>query len=564
MKRLSQHGGLILLAVVASLYLASCRRLPPSNVDRNKAPETYVTLAPAESLVSFYRAHLYWTGGDPDGSVDYYEIAVVDSNEVPGQDLEEGSGYTKTLKTDSTFVFKADPPTENQLLGYRFFVRAVDNEGKVDPTPAVAYFLARNDNYPEVVFRPGRLTWQNTSGNTLTRLWTSTDRNSPTDTAGVEACYSASWSGRDLDPGGFVVGFWYKLGSQLSYQGGTLADTMASGCFPAGVPRKQILQVRAVDDGGLRSASDYTLSLILNFDPISYICHPTDRNPDGTPVAGRYIDVAGVVYPSGVTLPDKRYDDIRVRFTGYDDSRDKQSFVGDLGILSFEYREQNRFDTGELFGGSAFARVSVGDEGYAEFPERNQVRLSEVGSGDHLIQIRARDKFLAPESTPDFVRFDINYRPYFISFKARAQNSDTTEFVDLLNCPPGTVPEIRLAPGEQIVVKVLALDSHLVRPVPGSPQDLYDPNDVVQDESGTVLTPPGQVSSAGYRVYFSSVLSPPGFDVPSAPPGHVVDLDFEEFGEYVLIADVRDFSRTNDQNLGRIGTFSCRVRLAER
>lgn len=562
MTRLARSGGLILLAVVACLYLASCRRLPPSNVDRNKAPETYVTLAPAESLVAFYRAHLYWMGGDPDGSIAYYEIAVTDSNEVPGQNLDEGTGYTKTIKSDSTFIFKADPATEQQLLGYRFYVRAVDNEGKADPTPAVAYFVARNDNYPVVVFRPGLLTWQDRFGNTLERLWTSNDPDSPTDTAGVEACYSATWGGFDPDPGGFLVGFDYKLGSQLTYRGGTLADTAISGCWAPGVGRKQIVQVRAVDDGGLRSAQDYTLSTILNFDPQTLIAHPSDQNPDGTPVIGRYFEDNGVIFPSGTTLKDDRHDFVRVRFTGFDDIRDKQATPDDLGILAFEYRQLYRSDSGDIYGGTSFVEIPDGEDGYAEYPALNDLSLIQLGSGDHLIQIRAKDKLLVPDLTPDFVQISVNYRPYFISFKARPASSAPDAFVDLLNKAPGDVPEFQLAAGEKLVVSIQGLDRHRVRPTEGTPEDLYDPNTVVQDEDGQIAQ--GGASTSGYRTYFSNVFSPPGFDPPSSPPNHVVELDVEEFGEFVLVADVRDFTQTNSQFLGRVGTVSCRIKLVER
>lgn len=563
MTRIARSGGLILLAVVACLYLASCRRLPPSNVDRNRAPETYVTLAPAESLVSYYRAHLYWTGGDPDGSIAYYEIAVTDSNEVPGQNLDEGTGYTKTLRTDSTFVFKADPPTEQQLRGYRFFVRAVDNEGKVDPTPAVAYFVARNDTYPKVNFYAGRLTWLDRFGATRERTWVSSDPDAPTDTAGVEACYSITWSGFDPDPGGFVVGFEYKLASQLTYRGGTLADTLISGCFPPGSSRKQVLQVRAVDDGGLRSSEDYTRSVLLNFDPITLIAHPSDRNPDGTPVIGRFFEDAGVIFPSGTTLADNFHDFIRIRFTGYDDERDSQASPDDLGILAYEYRRLYRSDTGESFGGEPAVQIVAGPEGYADYPELNELGLIQIGSGDHLVQIRARDKLLAADSSPDFLQIGVNYRPYFVSLTARPETADPGAAVDLLNCAPGTVPEIRLAPGEKLVVSCRALDTHRVRPTAGSPEDLYDPNDVVQDETG-LIAPPGVNSPSGYRIYFSNIPSAPGFDPPSTPPSHVVSLDVEEFGDYTLVADVRDFTSTNSQRLGRVGTVSCRITLAER
>src|SRR5262249_20137896 len=149
---------------------SSCGRESSSNVDRDRAPETYLTRAPAESTLSYYRVHLYWNGEDPDGRIAYYEIAVTDSDEVPGQGVHKGTGYTLTLKTDSLFTLRADPPIDQQILGHRFYVRAVDAEGKADPSPAMTYFLARDDNYPEVVFPRGSYaTWSEACGKTYRR-----------------------------------------------------------------------------------------------------------------------------------------------------------------------------------------------------------------------------------------------------------------------------------------------------------------------------------------------------------------------------------------------------------
>ena len=44
-------------------------------------------------------------------------------------------------------------------------------------------------------------------GNTLTRVLTSTDPDAPTDTIGVEGCFSQSWTGFDADQGGFITGY---------------------------------------------------------------------------------------------------------------------------------------------------------------------------------------------------------------------------------------------------------------------------------------------------------------------------------------------------------------------
>ena len=551
--------GLALLFTLVSLAIVSCRREAPSNVDRNLAPETYVTLAPAESLVTTYRAHLYWSGRDPDGQVAYYEIAVTDSNRTPGQDLDAGTGYTKTLKTDSTFVFKAVPPTEQQLLGYRFFVRAVDNEGKADATPAVAYFVARNDNYPTVVFRPGLGTWKDRFGNSLTRILTSTDPDAPTDTIGVEGCFSQAWGGFDEDAGGFVTGFDYKLASQLNYGGGSLADTFASYCFPAGASRKQVLQVRAVDDGGLRSAFDFTRSVIVNFDPNTIVVHPTERNPDGTPVPGHYFIVGTQVWRSGTTLADQVHDDVAVFLHGL---RRRAGAAADVG-----YRQRRSLSSRNA-GSIAWTmtRVSAGPRtrrfslpGVPKvYPQVNMVTRFGVGSGDTMFLIRARDKQNVPDSTPDTVLVSVNYRPYIVAFKARPESEPESSDIDLLNRAAGDTAVLQLVPGEKLLVTVRGSDIHVVNPPVDSDQYRYDHNTVVENEHFD------EPASGGYRVYFNNTVTLPGFDLPTSPPNFTAALDVDSLGTFLLIADVRDQTNTNETTTGRKGTAMRLIRLEER
>lgn len=563
MTRRVRSSGAALLVTLASVALISCRREAPSNVDRNRAPETYVTQAPAESLVAFYRAHLYWSGRDPDGQVAYYEIAVTDSNRTPGQDLDSGTGYTKTIKTDSTFVFRADPPTEEQLLGYRFFVRAVDNEGKFDPTPAVAYFVARNDNYPTVTFRPwGAATWKDRFGATRTRLLGSTDPDSPTDTIGVEGCIAQSWTGFDADPGGFVTGFEYKLSSQLNYGGGTLADTFAAYCFPPLANRKQVLQVRAVDDGGLRSPFDFNRSVVVNFDPNTLIVHPSDRNPDGTPVRGRFFRIKDQtpIWRSGTTLADFTRDGVEYFFTAFDDERELQpTWDEDKGISQYEERALYRVDGDEGFGGAVYEQLVFQAGAPAVYPLKNSVTHNSLGSGDNLFLIRARDKQNVPDSTPDSMLISINYRPYIVQFTARPESEPAAADVDLLNMAAGETAVFRLSPGEKLLVTLRGSDVHRITPAVGSEPYLYDHNTVVENEDGII-----EPIAGGYRVYLSNAVTPPGFDNSTTPPNFTAALDVEHFGQFLLIAETRDKTNTNARSVGRKGSVARPVRLEAR
>ena len=63
------------IALFGGAVFVGCIRDKTVGVDRNRPPETYVTMGPDESSDPndptdiFYRAHLFWRGEDPDGTV---------------------------------------------------------------------------------------------------------------------------------------------------------------------------------------------------------------------------------------------------------------------------------------------------------------------------------------------------------------------------------------------------------------------------------------------------------------------------------------------------------------
>jgi hypothetical protein len=170
--RLSARIVLCLLAF--SLAVASgCRKPLTPNVDRNEAPETWITAAPLDTLTARdqwrnpldptkpaepttipVRFHMYWAGSDKDGAVAGFYWAVVETTMVDGTPLPgpKPGQYNFTTKTDTTFMF-----TVSELILDRehvFFIYAVDNQGKVDPTPARFYFNAKDRFTPRPVIGP--------------------------------------------------------------------------------------------------------------------------------------------------------------------------------------------------------------------------------------------------------------------------------------------------------------------------------------------------------------------------------------------------------------------------
>ena len=155
------------LLAAAGLALAlglGCRRELPELFDRNKAPETYVTAAPVESLFDGFRIQLNWYGLDPDGEIAYYLWAWTDSSrayfsawnpETRADDriLREGlfEATHLTTRTDSIFTIQAND-NGGTARDVTFNVTAVDDQGKRDPVPARLYFFGSVDARPQIVW----------------------------------------------------------------------------------------------------------------------------------------------------------------------------------------------------------------------------------------------------------------------------------------------------------------------------------------------------------------------------------------------------------------------------
>src|SRR5215471_9191833 len=154
------------VGVVFFIFLAyvaiGCRAPLTPNVDRNKAPETWITAAPFDTITLQrgqppqigtipIRFHVYWAGSDQDGAVTGYYWAVVETLPVapeggtPPLPGPRPSDYHYTTRTDSTFIFTVAEDFPDRQ--HAFFVYSVDDKGKPDPTPARFIFNAQ-DRFP--------------------------------------------------------------------------------------------------------------------------------------------------------------------------------------------------------------------------------------------------------------------------------------------------------------------------------------------------------------------------------------------------------------------------------
>jgi len=128
---------LLAIPLVSIVVLTGCRKGSEMEVETNLAPNTRLTSAPGPFSQANYRVHLYWEGSDPDGYIVAYYFAWDDTMPGPGA---VNSAWQWTTRTDS--LFKAVIDTVGETRRHTFYVRSVDNEGMLDPSPARVRFDA--------------------------------------------------------------------------------------------------------------------------------------------------------------------------------------------------------------------------------------------------------------------------------------------------------------------------------------------------------------------------------------------------------------------------------------
>jgi hypothetical protein len=337
---------LCLLAIIAGV---GCRKALAPNIDRNKAPETWITAAPFDTVTLAkgerpspgtipVRFHVYWAGGDQDGAVVGYYVAVVETLPPTGGAVlpplpgPRPADYHYTARTDSTFIFEVGEATTDRQ--HAFYIYAVDNQGKPDPTPARFIFIASDRFTPLAVFDQARATGKVffLDGGILRSEIRAFDiRDSagfnptPSDTVPSESRLTFRFHGEVTLPGSVVKGFRYRLDESellprdpdslyhkniVEYQvppserdpdrGG--ADTLR---LSAGT---KIFTLRAVDRANGSRVPDFTRRFQMNFSPETWFAGPdpgpaTDPGPASpwkTKVNGEKYAIASRIYSTGL------------------------------------------------------------------------------------------------------------------------------------------------------------------------------------------------------------------------------------------------------------------------
>jgi hypothetical protein len=254
-------AALLAVPLVATLLLSGCRKQEEIFIDTNLSPNTRLTSAPAPYSQANYRVHLYWEGTDPDGYVAAYYFAWDDTLPKPGA---QNSAWTYTTRADS--LFKALIDTAGETRRHTFYVRAVDNEGKLDPSPAWIRFDAWTilpviDSLYRI---DGPLDPQNPIYNPAAK-----------DTVLMSLPCQFTWSGHDPDGMGAAVQFSYRLDSNPFSQYADITSVVLTGISSG----THYFYVKAKDETGAECFPT-SYKFVMNFSPDSRIVDPPE--PSGT------------------------------------------------------------------------------------------------------------------------------------------------------------------------------------------------------------------------------------------------------------------------------------------
>jgi hypothetical protein len=125
---------LSMLCLCVIVFWISCER-PTAPPNANKTPHTKLANVPSEGDTIFPLATLNWTGGDNDGFVARFQYRYVTYHLANGSTTEwvpfDSTNWKDTTATSLTIAFNSNQDLNKQF----FFVRAIDNEGAVDPNP---------------------------------------------------------------------------------------------------------------------------------------------------------------------------------------------------------------------------------------------------------------------------------------------------------------------------------------------------------------------------------------------------------------------------------------------
>jgi hypothetical protein len=224
---------LVLAAAGLAVLLAGAGCGKKGTLSPNRPPETVVFVGGDLDTVR-HIVELSWFGTDPDGEVAGYEFKwIYEPGQFPAG--YDSSTWFPTARNESTFVVW----TPSGAAMPTFVVRAIDDEGAADPTPARQAFRFRND--PPTIDLVGIPVLPATTLPVATVRWLATDPDGDVARAGYQVWLDGNLAGAVFVPGG----------NEYTIPPSAFDD--GAGGFLTG---PHTVYVRAIDDGGAVSAPD--------------------------------------------------------------------------------------------------------------------------------------------------------------------------------------------------------------------------------------------------------------------------------------------------------------------
>jgi hypothetical protein len=435
-------SGLVLLLASVGALLHGCRDELTTEEDRNQVPDTYLTGAPAESLTTFYKVHFHWYGNDADGWIVGYEYAISDS--LPAD--EDTLTYHFTTRTDSIFTFHVG--ASQQVLGHRFYIRAIDNDGATDPVPAWRFFGAIDLNPPKPVFTLAEA-YDPTDPTGQRRIsLTSTHPTVPTDTVPAGWNVRFRWRGTDsdrmIDENGDTVTvgeirqyeYWlnpYEVSPRL----GGVGDTAVS--YSGLSSQTYRFSLRGVDDAGFRGLDAEERTFVWNMDPETYFVASDSIDP----ISGD--SLLSIKATSTAWVGEREF------FKG-DTIPLVASATGTVQFVSIRVDVWGR-DPDDIQGKGVgrFQRM-LGAERWIELTEGKTVVLEGKGTTQADLQVRCADGYGRPDFTPAVFPVYINQAPVLLrefsdgAGNLLAQIPQPGQIIDVDDLPLLGTPPVRKLP----------------------------------------------------------------------------------------------------------------------
>ncbi|MDO8549679.1 MAG: hypothetical protein Q7S39_05955 [Ignavibacteria bacterium] len=191
------------LLLISALLFNYCER-PTEPPNPNETPNTTIANIPRNNDTLFALQTFHWDGEDNDGYVAGYQYRYVTYHLTMNDSLVQE--WKDTKETSLTIAFLSDDDLNKQV----FQVRAVDNSGDVDPTPAEKIIYTYKTIFPITEIVSPETNKEYYTLDQVTDWW-----------LGTELIYTA----RDLDEGGAIVqyawavdnGDWHWTNDTLIY-----------------------------------------------------------------------------------------------------------------------------------------------------------------------------------------------------------------------------------------------------------------------------------------------------------------------------------------------------------